>query len=405
MEVQDFFLQLFIILFIARIFGELASRFNIPAVIGELLAGILIGPSLLDWIEPTSMIKILAEIGVILLLFEIGLETNLYKLAETGLKPFIVAIGGVVLPFLLGFFLCYQVFHLDLLVSILIGSTLTATSIGITMRVLGDLKRQSSEEAQIVLGAAVIDDIIGIILLSIVYEFSLSGKVEYLDIGKIALFILLFIILAPVAAYLISSTIKYYEKRSEIPGLLPTTIVALILFFAWLAHKVGAPELLGGFAAGLALSPHFFPRWKKFSGITQEFSHKVEDQMKPIIHLFTPIFFVTVGLSLNLQEVDWSSTFIWLLSASLLLAAVIGKLASGFFLIKDNQWIKWAVGLAMIPRGEMGLVFAEVGRTNNILDSDLYAALLIVITITTLLTPVAMRFFYSYNHKPIKNQK
>lgn len=400
MAIQDFFLQLVIILFSARFLGELVARFHIPSVIGELLAGILIGPSLLHVIEPTEIIKLLAEIGIILLLFEVGLETNLARLAQTGIKPFIVAIGGVVIPFSLGFLVAYQFFQFDFLISLFIGSTLTATSIGITMRVLTDLKRQAGDETQIVLGAAVLDDIIGIILLSVVYELSTGGGVHLLDIGKIALFIFLFLILAPITAKLISSVLKHYEHKSEIPGLLPTTIVTLILFFAWLAHKVGAPELLGGFAAGLALSPQFFLPFGKFFNIHREFSHKVETQMKPIIHLFTPIFFVTVGLSLNLREITWGSAFIWLLSISLLIAAIFGKLASGFLLLKDSRWMQWAVGLAMIPRGEVGLIFADVGQTNKILDQDLYAALIIVIAVTTMFTPFAMRYFYSRFQEP-----
>ena len=330
MQIQDFFLQLVVILFAARLLGELAARINVPAVIGELLAGILIGPSLLGLIEPTETIKLLAEIGVILLLFEVGLETDVFRLAQTGLRPFIVALGGVVLPFVLGFLVSYQFFHLDLLVSIFIASALTATSIGITLRVLTDLKRQKGDETQIVLGAAVIDDIIGIILLSLVYEFSTGGGINLLNMSRVIIFILLFLFLAPIAAKLISSTIRYFETRSEIPGLVPTMIVSLILFFGWVAHEVGAPVLLGGFAAGLALSKQFLIPVGNFVLITPEFLHKVENQMKPIVHLFTPIFFVTVGLSLNLREISWSSTFFWALFLSLLVVAILGKLASGF---------------------------------------------------------------------------
>lgn len=400
MIIQDFFLQLVIILVAARFLGEFVALFHVPSVIGELLAGIIIGPSLLNLVEPTAIIKLLAEIGIILLLFEVGLETSLVGLAKTGYKPFVVAIGGVVLPFLLGFYVSSYLFQLSFFVSLFIASTLTATSIGITMRVLTDLKRQQGNESQIVLGAAVLDDIIGIILLSVVYQLSLGEGVHYFDIGKIALFILLFLILSPIAAKLISSTLKHFESQSQIPGLLPTTIVSLILFFAWLAHEVGAPELLGGFAAGLALSQKFALPFGKFFHVHPEFSHKVETQMKPIIHLFTPIFFVTVGLSLNLREINWHSTFIWALSLSLVLAAIFGKLLSGFLLFKDNRWMKWAVGLAMIPRGEVGLIFADVGRENKILDNDLYASLIIVIAITTIFTPFAMRYFYGRFKEP-----
>ena len=395
MIIEDFFLQLVVILFSARFLGECAAKFKIPSVIGELSAGIFLGPSLFGWIEPTKTIQLLAEIGIILLLFEVGLETNFSKLKQTGSKPFIVALGGVIIPFVLGYMISYHLFQLSLLPSLLIASTLTATSIGITVRVLNDLKRQSSLESQIVLGAAVIDDIIGIILLSVIYEFSAGKEIHIVDIGKIAAFILIFLIAAPFAAKLITSIIKYYEDKSEIPGLVPASILTLILFFAWIAHQVGAPEILGGFAAGLALSPQFFPPLGKFLNIDNAFIHKIDKKMKPIIHLFTPIFFVTVGLSLNLKEIDWNSSFIWLLFILISLAAVVGKLLSGFLLFKDKLWTKWAVGLAMIPRGEVGLIFAELGRTHGILDKDLYAALVLVIALTTIFTPIGMRYFYS----------
>ena len=404
MEIENFFLQLVIILVAARFCGELAGRFNIPPVLGELMAGIILGPSLFNILEPTKFIKLLAEIGIILLLFEVGLETDFNRLRSTGSKPFIAAIGGVVVPFILGFSISYYLFDLSLLVSLLVGGTLTATSIGITVRVLNDLKRQHGDESQIVLGAAVIDDIIGIILLSVIYEFSQGKEINMLDVGKVALFILLYLIVAPFVVKFISSIIHHYENRSKIPGLVPSTVVALILFFSWIAHQLGAPELLGGFAAGLALSPKFIPFLDRFLQITPEFTHKIEKQMRPIIHLFSPIFFVVVGLSLNMREIDWQSKFIWLLSISLLIAAILGKLCAGFALFKEHPWIKWAVGIAMIPRGEVGLIFAELGRENKILDNDLYAALLIVIAVTTLVPPFVMRYFYQHYPEPVKEE-
>lgn len=394
MEISDILLQIFLILLVARLFGEVAAKCSIPSVIGELLAGVILGPSLLNLISPSESIQVLAEIGIILLLFEVGLETNFIQLKKTKTKPFIVAVGGVIVPFFLGYWISSSLFHLSTVVSVLVGSTLTATSIGITMRVLTDLKKQSSEEAQIVLGAAVLDDIIGIILLSVVYEFSTGSNIHGLAIAKIVALVTLFLVLSPIAAKLLSSGIKHFERKSALPGLIPTLTVAVILLFAYLAHVMGAPMLLGGFAAGLALSPQFMPPLAARLKIDNTFVQLIEEKMKPIIHLFVPIFFVSVGLSLNLREVDWHSPFIWLLSLTLLLAAVLGKIASGFFLIKDKSWLKWAVGIAMIPRGEVGLIFAELGKTTHLLTDDLYASLLIVIAATTLLAPFAMRYFY-----------
>ncbi len=393
METHEFFLYLLVILLTARVFAELATRLQAPSVIGELFAGVVLGPSLLGWIEPVEAIKLMAEIGIILLLFEVGLETDIKRLVRTGLKSFVVAMAGFVLPLVLGFALSYWVFGLSLLVSLFIGGTLTATSIGITVRVLTDLKRQQAPEGQIVLGAAVLDDVLGVVLLALLYEFSIGGGVSLLNAGKVLIFVGTFFVLAPVAAKLISLIIKRFDTASGIPGLLPTTIVSLVLFFAWLAHVMGAPELLGGFAAGLALSRRFFLPLGVALHNDERFAHRIEDQMKPIVHLFTPIFFVYVGLSLNLREIDWGSPFIWGFSLSLLTAAIVGKLAGAFF-IKEPWVARWVIGLAMIPRGEVGLIFAELGRVSGIFNNDIYAGMVIVIALTTLLPPFVMKWYY-----------
>lgn len=312
METHEFFLYLLIILLTARVFAELATRLQAPSVIGELFAGVVLGPSILGWIEPLEVIKLMAEIGIILLLFEVGLETDAKRLVRTGAKSLVVALSGFTLPLVLGFALAHWVFGLSLLVSLFIGGTLTATSIGITIRVLTDLKRQHAPEGQIVLGAAVLDDVLGVVLLALLYEFSIGGGVSLINAGKVLIFVVSFFVLAPMAAKLISLVIRRFDAVSEIPGLLPTTIVSLVLFFAWLAHALGAPELLGGFAAGLALSRRFFLPLGIVLHEDERFAHRIEEQMKPIVHLFTPIFFVFVGLSLNLRAIDWGSPFIWI---------------------------------------------------------------------------------------------
>jgi Kef-type K+ transport system membrane component KefB len=393
METHDFFLYLLVILLTARVFAELATRLQTPSVIGELFAGVVLGPSLLGWIEPVEAIKLMAEIGIILLLFEVGLETDIRRLVRAGMKSFVVAIAGFLLPLLFGFALGYWLFGLSLLVSLFIGGTLTATSIGITVRVLSDLKRQQAPEGQIVLGAAVLDDVLGVMLLALLYEFSIGGGISLLNVGKVLMFVGAFFVLAPVAAKLFSMIIKRFDEVSEIPGLLPTTIVALVLFFAWLAHSLGAPELLGGFAAGLALSRRFFLPLGIALHTDEHFAHRIEEQMKPIVHLFTPIFFVFVGLSLNLREIDWGSPFIWGFSLSLLVAAIVGKLV-GALLIKEPWAARWAIGMAMVPRGEVGLIFAELGRISDILSNEIYAGMVIVIALTTLMPPFVMKWFY-----------
>lgn len=395
MESHTFLIQLVLILFSARLMGELAARFGVPSVIGELLAGVLIGPSVFGLVAATPVIHLLAEIGIILLLFEVGLESDVGRLIRAGTKAGAVAVGGVVYPFIFGFLVSYQLFDLSLLASLFIGSTLTATSIGITLRVLSDLKRQNSHEAQIILGAAVLDDIIGIVLLALLYEFAASGEVNLWHAGEVLIFIILFFALAPVAAKAISLTIQKWEAKSDIPGLLPTMIVSLILLFAWMAHGVGAPLLLGGFAAGLALSRQFVVPFFRAGKESDRFSHRVEEQMRPIVNLFTPIFFVTIGLSLNLGQVDWGSSYIWLLTSLLLVVAVGGKFIAGFLLPRETRFTKAVIGTAMVPRGEVGLIFAEVGLSVGIFGDAIYAALILVIAVTTVLAPFALRWLYS----------
>jgi len=393
MTAHIFFLHLMAILIAARLFAELAVRLQVPAVIGELLAGVVLGPSVLGWLDITDPIRLLAQIGIIMLLFEVGLETDVGRLIATGLRALSVATLGFVLPFVLGFAVSYWLFGLSLMAALFVGGTLTATSIGITVRVLTDLKRHHSREAQVVLGAAVIDDVMGVVLLAVLYEFYLGGGIKLANAGKVALFVGVFFILAPLVAKLISLLIKRVESATEIPGLIPTAIVSLVLFFAWLAHAIGAPELLGGFAAGLALSRRFFFPLGIAIRADPNFAHRIEGQMGPIIHLFTPIFFVSVGLSLNLREIDWSSTFIWTFSLSVFALAMLGKLIGG--LVSGEKGLRaLIVGLAMSPRGEVGLIFAELGRTSGIMNAELYAAMVIVIVFTTFLPPLVIKELY-----------
>lgn len=394
MNTHVFFLDLLTILLTARLMAEIAVRMKAPSVIGELAAGVVLGPSLLGWLEPNEVLKLLAEIGIILLLFEVGLETDMRRLVNAGRKSFFVAGGGFVVPFVLGYGLSYWMFDLSLLVSLFIGGTLTATSIGITIRVLSDLKRQQQTEGQIVLGAAVLDDVLGVILLAILYEFSQGGGVSMTNVSKVMVFVGAFFLLAPVAAKLISHLISRFDSISEIPGLIPTTIVSLVLFFAWLAHAVGAPEILGGFAAGLALSRRFFIPFGIALHTNEAFANRIEEQMKPIIHLFTPIFFVLVGLSINFQQIDWSSPFIWTFSLLFFSVAALGKFAGALF-IKESWRMRMIIGLAMVPRGEVGLIFAELGRANGIFNNEIYAGLVIVIALTTILPPLIMKWCYA----------
>ncbi len=394
MQPHDFFLILLLILVGARLFSELFRKLGLPPVLGELCAGIIMGPSLLGWVEPTATIKLLAEIGIILLLFDVGLETDLHRLKQSGKNAAVVAVGGFLLPFILGSWVSYSLFSLPLIVSLFIGGTITATSIGITIRVLSDLKKRSSTEGEIVLGAAVLDDIFGVLLLTILYEFSQSGGVDLANTGKVFLFILLFFATAPVAAKLLALLIQKYDSGTQRQGLIATAIFSLVLFFAWLAHRVGAPEIIGGFAAGLALSRRFLLPFGIALRENQAFAAKIENQIRPIVYLFTPIFFVTVGLSMNLRDIAWGESHVWLFGGAVLAVSVIGKMAVPLMLKGIPPTKRVVVGLSMIPRGEVGLIFAEIGKTAKLFDNETYAALILVIVMTTLIPPFLIKLAY-----------
>jgi len=393
MEAHTFLLQLFIILVAARVTGEVVTAMGGPSVIGELLAGIIIGPSLLGWVEINDLVRLFAEVGVILLLFEVGLDTDMGKLLHSGKKSVIVAVGGFFTPLLAGFAVTHYLFDQPLLVSMFVGGTLTATSIGITVRTLADVRRQQSAEGQITLGAAVLDDLLGVVLLAVLYEFSVTGEVNWINVGKVLAYISVFFLMAPVLAKLMSQVIDRLDQRIENPGLIPVTIVSLVLFFAWIAHLFGAPELLGGFAAGLALSRRFFLPFGIAVKTKTAFAHKVKNQMKPIVQLFTPIFFMAVGLSLDLRQVDWGSWFFWGFSLVLLLVAVATKFTGALF-ISESFPRKMIIGLAMVPRGEVGLVFAGLGIAAGVFSSDIHTALIMVIIYTTLLSPFWIKLYY-----------
>ena len=240
-----------------------------------------------------------------------------------------------------------------------------------------------------------LDDILGVILLSLLYEFAIHNRVSMEDAGKIGLFVGVFFLVAPVIAKLISVIIKRIDRVTETPGLIPTAVVSLVLFFAWLAQVLGAPEILGGFAAGLALSKRFVLPLGLGLRADSAFSERIGNQLKPIVQLFAPIFFVTVGLSLDLTTVDWADPFIWLFSVSATAIAILGKFCGAMF-IRESWPSRILTGMAMVPRGEVGLIFAELGRVSGVFSNDMYAGVILVIVYTTLFSPFWIKLVHNY---------
>jgi len=391
MEVSEFFLKLLVILLSAKLFAEVFASLRLPSVLGEVIAGIIIGPSLLGIIVPDATFYLLAEIGILLLLFEVGLETDVGQLIKVGVQSTLVAATGVLLPALAGFWISSHVFNLPFVVSLFIGGTLVATSIGITVRVLVDLRKHQTRTAKIVLGAAVLDDVVGVVILAVLYDFAVKGEINIINTVKILGFIAIFLLIAPVITKLFVPLISRLSSSSRTKGMVPTIIISIILILAVISHSVGAPEILGSFAAGIALARRFFlPLGATIDHYSHGLAEKIEENMKPIIDLFVPIFFVIVGASINLKVIDFTSAAFWQIAGLLTIGAIIAKMLSGVW-VKGGSRAKLSTGIAMVPRGEVGLIFAEVGKKSGIFDDMIYAVIVFVVALTTLFAPLLLR--------------
>jgi len=400
MDTHSFFLVLLLVFVFARVFGELFAYFGVVAVLGEIFAGLILGPSgmgliLLD--QTNELLKVLAEIGIMLLLFEIGFETDINKIKDVGNKAAVLAIGGAVIPFVLGFFISYTILDLSINPSLFIGGTLTATSIGITMRVIKDMGVSATKTAQIVLGAAVIDDLLGILFLVFVYDYISTGEVSLLHTFKIFVFIMVFFILTPVLAKAVAKIMRFLSYKRRVHGFIPTFIISLILAFAYIASFLGIPEILGSFAAGIAFSRRFIVPFASFLHTDEQdknFLNHLRERMHPIIYLFSPIFFVYVGLSIDLSVIDFGNKNLWIITSILLIIAFMGKFVAALLVFELNFKDKTFLGLSMIPRGEVGLIFAELGRTAGVLSNEIYSILILIVVITTLLPPILLKYLF-----------
>ncbi len=400
MDTHSFILVLLLVFVGARVFGELFAYFGMVAVLGEIFAGLLLGPSgfsLISLLESGPLLKVLAEIGIMLLLFEIGFETDIHALKDAGIQSSILAISGAIIPFTLGFVVSYLFLSLSLNASLFIGGTLTATSIGITMRVLKDIGMATGKRAQIILGAAVMDDLIGILFLVLVYDYISTGEISLVHAGKIFAFIVIFFVLTPVVAKGVAKLMRQLSFKRRVHGFIPSFIISLILFFSYIASFLGIPEILGSFAAGIAFSRRFIIPFASYLHPNEEdndFLEHLKEKMRPIIYLFSPIFFVYVGLSIDLSAIDFSDMHFWMVSLLLILMAFIGKYTAALLVPGAGLKDKTFLGLSMIPRGEVGLIFAELGRTTGALNNEIYSILILVVVVTTLLPPMMMKYFF-----------
>jgi Kef-type K+ transport system membrane component KefB len=381
--------MLVVILAVAKVAGHLAQHLGQPAVLGELIGGVLVGKSVLGWVNPSfETIQMLSELGVLILLFAIGLETDLGELVKVSATSFAVAIVGVAVPFALGFVAC-RLLGLPISVSITAGATLTATSVGITARVLSDLGRLRDPEGQIILGAAVIDDVLGLVILTIVTEVGQRNEVSVMGIITTSASAIGFLLAAIAFGKLAAAPLFRWVGRIELPG--TQTAAALIAAFgmAWLAERCGSAMIIGAFAAGVAVA-----------AVPQ--IHEIERGVMQIGHFFVPLFFVTVGASVDVTALDpsmASSRLALATAVALIVAGVVGKLAAGYapFWYRGNKLV---IGVGMIPRGEVGLIFAQTGLASGAFDPGLFGGVTLMVIVTTLLAPPLLKLLLRTRSAP-----
>ena len=394
LHTAEFLLALIAIFVAAKLFGEIAERLGQPAVLGEIIGGIVVGVSGLRLVDPQDpTIHLLAELGVILLLFLIGLETNLGRLVSVGGPATMVAVVGVALPFLGGFALA-RYLGLPSMVAVFLGASLTATSVGITARVLSDLGHLNDQESQIILGAAVVDDIIGIILLTLLGTLAGGGELSVGSVSWIVVLAFGFVFLAIViGSYLAPLLIRAIERINMARGLFFASIV-FAFALAYLADVVGSAVIIGSFAAGLVLA-----RTNK----AREIEHQVHD----VASFFIPIFFVLVGAAINVRALnpfDPATRQFLVIGLALTAVGVLGKVAAG--------WAAWGkglrrvvVGVGMVPRGEVGLIFAQIGLSTGLLSAGLYTAVAVMVMLTTLITlPILRRLLEQRTPNPLTGE-
>jgi Kef-type K+ transport system membrane component KefB len=398
--VLSILLGLIVILLVAKLGGDIFERFGQPAVLGELVLGMLLGNLYLvgiDVFEPFKhdlTLEILAELGVIILLFEVGLESSVKEMMKVGMASFMVAVFGVVVPFFLGWGVGYWFLPEEsMYVHIFIGATLTATSVGITARVLKDIGKIKSREAKIILGAAVIDDIMGLVILAVVAGIIgaiNSGQGDGVSSGMI-LWIVAKAVLFIVGAIVVGSWVlpHYFRFAVRLKGKGVFLSFCLLVCFglAYAAGKVGLAPIVGAFAAGLILDEIHFHQFR------EKGEHHIEELIAPIATFLVPIFFVRMGMMVEL------STFARLeilgFAAVLTLAAILGKQVCSLAIF-DKQTNRIAIGLGMIPRGEVGLIFAGIGAKlmldgHPVISTGTYSAVVIMVIVTTLVTPPALK--------------
>jgi Kef-type K+ transport system membrane component KefB len=379
-EVRELLLALVLVWLAAKLAGEAAERVGQTAVLGELLAGVVVGPGALGLVRESEALHAIAELGVLILLFEVGLESDLDELLGAGPQAVLVAVAGVVTPFVAGFAAMHWLGHPPLL-AVFVGATLTATSVGITARVLADLGRLQDPAANVVLGAAVVDDILGLIILAVVTGVALTGAVSVGSVALLAAKAVAFLAVALVLGLRLAPRLVGWVSGLRARGALVVYSVVFAIALAAVADRVGLATIIGAFAAGLILAS------------TERRNH-IEERIRPVADLLVPVFFVSVGMKVELAALNPFGEGGQFGTAILLGAlALASKLASGLAVYQKGVR-RWPVGVGMVPRGEVGLIFAGAGLGAGIIAQDLYSALVAVVMLTTFAAPPWLKALY-----------
>ncbi|MDR0985234.1 MAG: cation:proton antiporter [Endomicrobium sp.] len=376
----DFLFILFSIFIFSKFFGEIAIKLGQPEIIGELIAGIVLGPSILGIVYETQVLSVFSELGIIILLFKVGLSVKLNEFFKSSGFAIIVAIVGVIVPYILGYFL-FLLLGFSNQCSIFSGAMLTATSIGITARIFEDVGCINMEEAKIALGAAIIDDIIGVIILTLVVSGLINNQtIKFISIVEILGYIILFISLSIILGLLILPVLFKFILNTKQHSDVSNLGIALCFVCSALAIKCKLTPIIGAFIIGIVLS-------------NMNHTIKLKNKVEALYEFFGPIFFVLMGTKINLGIFN---PFIVenlnriLMIIIIFIISIIGKIISGFVVMKKklNQML---IGISMIPRGEVGLIFAQIGVNNNILNIEKYSIFSTVIMLTTLITPILLK--------------
>ena len=400
-EIAPVVLALAVILAAAKLGGDVAERIGQPAVLGELVVGVLVGnlPLLgVDWfqfIAANATIEVLAQLGAVILLLEVGLESTVRDMLQVGARSFVVAALGVVTPWALGWWVGALLLpEHSIYVHAFLGAVLTATSVGITARVLKDLGHAQSPEARIILGAAVIDDVLGLVVLAVVAAvIAAADSGAALSYGALALVFgkaLVFLFGALSLGVVFSPRLFSFASRLRGRGVLLATALVFCFTLAWLASAIGLAPIVGAYAAGLILEDLHYRDFAKEE-------RQLEDLIRPISSFLVPVFFVLMGMRVDLSA--FMRPEILGLAALLTVAAVLGKQACALGALGGRlDWL--SIGIGMIPRGEVGLIFANIGLTlvvrgEHIIDAATYSAVVIMVMLTTLITPPALKWSLS----------